>query len=69
MSKKRKRSMPRVVYAPVPISPPSAQLPLNCVVSVVLEAGERIAWTWMSDANGARYVTGYTIAGPRRATR
>ena len=59
--------MPRVVYPPAPFLPPSALLPPNCVVSVVLDAGERIEWTWTTDPSGARYVTGYTISRPRRA--
>ena len=59
----------RVVYAPAPILPPSAALPPNSVVSVVLEAGEGVAWTWTSDVNGARYVSGYTIFRPRRTAK
>ena len=61
------RSMPRVVCAPAPFLPPCASLPPNCVVSVVLDAGERVEWTWTTDPSGARYVTGYTISRPRRA--
>ena len=64
---KFRRSIPRVVYAPAPFLPPSASLPPNCVVSVVLDAGERIEWTWTTDPSGACYVTGYTISRPRRA--
>ena len=56
----------RVVKAPAPFVPPSAPLPPNCVVSVVLQPGESVEWTWTSDANGARYVSGYTIVRPRR---
>ena len=59
----------RVEHAPAPEAPPSAQLPLNSVVSVVLAAGESVEWTWTTGANGARYVTGYTIVGPRRKAR
>ena len=59
------RSMPRLVYAPAPFLPPSAALPPNCVVSVVLDAGEHVEWTWTTDPSGARCVTGYTISGPR----
>jgi hypothetical protein len=51
----------RVVQAPAPFLPPSALLPPNCVVSVVLQPGESVEWTWTTDANGARYVSGYTI--------
>lgn len=65
---KFRRSIPRVVYAPAPFLPPSASLPPNCVVSVVLSAGERIEWTWTTDTSGAHYVSGYTISRPRRAT-
>ena len=61
------RSMLRVVYAPAPFLPPSASLPPNSVVSVVLDAGERVEWTWTTNPSGARYVTGYTISRPRRA--
>jgi hypothetical protein len=68
LPKKRLRSTPRVVYPPAPFLPPSATLPPNCVVSLVLEAGERVEWTWTTDPNGARYVTGYTISRPRRAS-
>jgi len=56
----------RVVQAPGPIVPPSAPLPPNCVVSVVLQPGESVEWLWTTDANGARYVSGYTIVRPRR---
>jgi hypothetical protein len=59
----------RVVQAPAPFVPPSAPLPPNCVVSVLLRPGESVEWTWTSDPNGARYVTGYTIVGPQRRTR
>jgi len=51
----------RVVLAPAPFVPPSAPLPPSCVVSVVLQPGESVEWTWTTDANGARYVSGYTI--------
>jgi hypothetical protein len=57
----------RAVQAPA--VPPSAPLPPNCVVSVLLQPGESVEWTWTHDANGARYVTGYTIIGPQRTTR
>ena len=57
----------RVELAPAPYVPPSVPRPPNCVLSVVLEAGERVEWTWRTDPNGARYVTGYTISRPRRA--
>ena len=59
----------RVVQAPAPFVPPSAPLPPNCVVSVVLQPGESVEWTWTTDANGARYVSGYTIVRPRRPAR
>ncbi len=59
----------RVVKAPAPFVPPSAPLPPNCVVSVALQPGESVEWTWTTDANGARYVSGYTIVGPQRRTR
>ena len=59
----------RVVQAPAPYVPPSAPLPPNCVVSVVLQRGESVEWTWTTDANGARYVSGYTIVGARRPAR
>jgi hypothetical protein len=59
----------RVAQAPALFVPPSAPLPPNCVVSVVLQPGEGVEWTWTTDANGARYVSGYTIVRPRRPTR
>lgn len=59
----------RVVQAPAPFVPPSAPLPPTCAVSVLLQPGESVEWTWTHDANGARYVTGYTIIGRRRAAR
>ncbi len=59
----------RVEHAPAPEVPPSAPIPPNSVVSVVLGAGESVEWTWTTDANGARYVAGYTIVGPRRSRR
>jgi hypothetical protein len=59
----------REVQAPAPFVPLSAAPPPNRVVSVVLEAGERVEWTWTTDPNGARHVTGYTIIGPRRTKR
>ena len=59
----------RVEHAPAPDVPFSAPLPLNSVVSVVLGAGESVEWTWTIGANGARYVSGYTIVRPRRTTR
>ena len=55
----------RVEHAPAPFVPSSAPLPPNSVVSVLLGAGESVEWTWTTDANGARYVTGYTIIEPR----
>ena len=57
----------RVVKAPAPFVPPSAALPPNSVVSVVLQPGESVEWTWTTDASGARYVSGYTIVRPRRS--
>ncbi len=57
----------RVVQAPAPFVPPSAPLPPNGVVSVVLQPGESVEWNWTTDANGARYVSGYTIVRPRRS--
>jgi len=59
----------RVVQAPAPFVPPSAPLPPTCVVSVVLQPGEGVKWTWTTDANGARYVSGYTISRARRPAR
>lgn len=59
----------RVVQAPTPYVPPSAPLPPNSVVSVVLQPGERVEWTWTTDANGARFVSGYTIVRARRPAR
>ena len=59
----------RVVQAPAPFVPPSAPLPPNRVVSVVLQPGESVEWTWTIDANSARYVSGYTITSHRRRTR
>jgi hypothetical protein len=59
----------RAVRAPAPFVPPSSPFPPNCVVSVVLQPGESVEWTWTTDANGARYVSGYTIVRPRRAAR
>ena len=56
----------RVVQAPAPFVPPSVPRPPNCVVSVVLQPGESVEWTWTTDANGARYVSGYTIVRPQR---
>jgi hypothetical protein len=58
-----------VVQAPAPFVPPSSPFPPNCVVSVVLQPGESVEWTWTTDANGARYVSGYTIVRPRRPAR
>ena len=59
----------RVEHAPAPYVPPSAPPPPNSVVSVVLGAGESVEWTWTTDANGAHYVSGYTIVRPRREKR
>lgn len=59
----------RVEHAPAPYQPPSAPLPPNSVVSVVLGAGESVEWTWTTAANGVHYVTGYAIVGARRTTR
>jgi hypothetical protein len=59
----------RVVQAPAPFVPPSAPLPPTFVVSVLLQPGESVEWTWTHDANGARYVTGYTIIRPGRTAR
>jgi hypothetical protein len=56
----------RVVQAPAPFVPRSAPLPPNRVVSVVLQPRETVEWTWTTDANGARYVSSYTIVKPRR---
>jgi hypothetical protein len=58
-----------VVQAPAPFVPPSSPFPPNCVVSVVLQPGESVEWIWTTDANGARYVSGYTIVRPRRTAR
>ena len=51
----------RVVRAPEPYAPPSVPLPSNSVVSVALNAEERVDWIWTTDRNGASYVTGYKI--------
>ena len=59
----------RVEHAPAPYVPPSAPFPPNSVASVVLGAGESVEWIWTTDANGARYVTGYTIVASRRSAR
>jgi len=59
----------RVVRAPAPFVPPSAPLPPTCVVSAVLQPGESVEWAWTTDANGARYVSGYTISRPRWTAR
>ncbi len=59
----------RVEHAPAPEVPPSASCPPNGVMSVVLGAGERVEWTWTTDTNGTRYVSGYTIVGWRRKAK
>lgn len=59
----------RVVQAPAPYVPPSAPLPPNGVVSVVLQPRESVEWIWTTDTNGAHYVSGYTIVRPRRPAR
>jgi hypothetical protein len=59
----------RVEHAPAPYVPPFAPRPPYSVVSVLLGAGESVEWTWTTGANGARYVSGYTIIGSRRLAR
>lgn len=59
----------RVVQAPAPFVPPSASLPANCLVSVVVQPGESVEWTWTTDANGVHYVNGYTIVRARRRAK
>lgn len=52
---------PRVVQAPEPALAPSTVLPPNRVMSVTLEPGEDVAWTWTSTPDGGSYVSGYTV--------
>jgi hypothetical protein len=61
-------TMVRVVRVPAPILSAGAPLPPNHVVSVVLQPGERVEWTWTRDANGGSYVSGYAIK-PAQAVR
>jgi hypothetical protein len=63
-STKRKVGRPRVVWAPAPALPAGAPLPPNRVLSVVLQPGEEVLWTWSTDAKGGSYVSGYTIVKP-----
>jgi hypothetical protein len=61
MLKKRIRAAPRVVQAPAPALMPSAPLPTNRVMSVVLRPGEDVEWIWASSADGGSYVSGFVI--------
>jgi len=67
--KKRKVAGPRVACAPAPNLPTGAPLPPNRVVSVVLQPGEDVQWTWSANANGGSYVSGYTIIERSRRGR
>lgn len=66
MTKKRRRSEPRVVPAPAPILPGAAPPPPNRVLSVILQPGEEVGWIWTFGPDGGSYVSGYTIINPRR---
>jgi hypothetical protein len=35
--------------------------PANTVVSVVLQPGDDVIWTWATTPDGGSYVSGYTI--------
>lgn len=65
MPKKRPRALPRIVAAPTPTLLGAVPLPPNRVVSMVLQPGEELHWTWTSGPDGS-YVSGYTIINPRR---
>jgi hypothetical protein len=56
----------RTVNAPSPIT--SGKLPLNRVISVVLDADEDVRWSWTSTTDGVSYVSGYTIVKRENGT-
>ena len=66
LQRKTRARLRVAVQAPAPYMPPFVPLPSNSVVSVALQPGESVEWTWTTDANGARYVSGYTIVRTRR---
>ena len=57
----------RTVNAPSPLLT-SANLPLNRVISVVLNADEDVRWSWTSTTEGVSYVSGYTIVKRENGT-
>ncbi len=61
MAKTERTRKTRVVAVPPPQLPSSGLLPANRVLSVVLQAGEDVEWTWTSLPNGGSYVSGYAI--------
>lgn len=62
MDRRPDRPKPRhTVRAPEPTLPATGAVPANRVVSVDVEDGEEVEWTWTSLPDGSRYVSGYTI--------
>ena len=51
----------RIVEAPAPTRGSSNVLPLDRVLSVVLESGYDVAWLWTATADGGSYVSGYKL--------
>jgi len=51
----------RIVQPPPSTPGRSAMPPPSTVVSVVLQPGEDVEWTWASTPDGGAYVSGYTI--------
>jgi hypothetical protein len=62
---KEQNGAQRVVYPPASSSPGAP----NHIVSVVLQAGERVLWEWTILPGGERFVSGYRILPAWRRPR
>ena len=62
-----------VVNAPAPVCARPAVLPPSRLLSVEVEKGEQVEWTWTHLPGGVSYVSGYTVlpddARPNRVRR
>ena len=50
-----------VINAPAPVCARPSGLPPSRVLSVEVEKGERVEWTWTHLPGGVSYVSGYSV--------
>jgi hypothetical protein len=59
-----------VINAPAPVCARPSGLPLSRVLSVEVEKGEQVEWTWTHLPGGVSYVSGYSVTpGAARQSR